>query len=358
MPSDTLSHPLSPRLRLGRDGPEVSAFCLGSMTWGTQTSPADAHRQIDMALDHGVNFIDTAEMYPVNPMRAETRGGTERVIGDWIAARGRRDDLVIATKVTGEGSAAIEGGAPPVTPARLRQAVEDSLRRLRLERIDLYQLHWPDRGSYHFRQNWRYRPPQADATALRDAMRALLKEVQALIAEGKIGHFGLSNETAWGMAQWLALAGEGGLPRAVSLQNEYSLLCRLFDTDLAELCALEQVTLMAFSPLAAGLLSGKYAGDVIPEGSRRSFRADLGGRITPRVFEAVSGYLGLAREWSLDPVQMALAWCRARPVPTVPILGATTVAQLETQLPALALTLPDDLLAEIDRMHRLHPMPY
>lgn len=358
MPSDTALRPASARLRLGRDGPELSVFCLGSMTWGTQTPPEDAHRQIDMALDHGINFIDTAEMYPVNPMRAETRGGTERIIGDWIATRGRRDALVIATKVTGEGSAAIEGGAPPLSPARLRQAVEESLHRLRVERIDLFQLHWPDRGSYHFRQNWHYRPPQADAAALRADMRALLETAQALIAEGKISHFGLSNETAWGMAQWLALAESGGLPRAVSLQNEYSLLCRLFDTDLAELCALEGVTLMAFSPLVAGLLTGKYAGGVIPDASRRSLRPDLGGRINPRVFEAVSAYLGLAREWSLDPVQMALAWVAARPVQTVPIIGATTTAQLESQLPALALSLPDDLLEEIDHMHRLHPLPY
>ena len=358
MSTDARTSPTAPRLRLGRDGPEVSRFCLGTMTWGTQTPPEDAHRQIDMALDHGITFIDTAEMYPVNPMRPETTGATEHIIGDWIAARGRRDALVIASKVTGEGSSAIEGGAPPLSPARLRQAVEAALQRLRTERIDLYQLHWPDRGSYHFRQNWDYRPPSGDAGALRAEMRALLETAQALIAEGKIGHFGLSNETAWGMAQWLALAEDGGLPRAVSLQNEYSLLCRLFDTDLAELCALEEVALLAFSPLAAGLLTGKYAGGVIPDGSRRSLRADLGGRITPRVFEAVSAYLGLAREYGLDPVPMALAWVAARPAPTVPILGATTAEQLESQLPALEMTLPDDLLAEIDQMHRLHPLPY
>ena len=353
MPSD----PANAR-RLGRDGPAVSAFCLGSMTWGTQTPPEDAHRQIDMACEHGISFIDTAEMYPVNPISAETVGRTEEIIGDWIAARGRPDDLVIATKVTGKGSAVIDGGAPPVTPARLRAAVEVSLQRLRCGRIDVIQLHWPDRGSYHFRQNWSYRPPQADAEVLRTDMLALLQEAQALVTEGKIAHFGLSNETAWGMAQWLTLAKAHGLPRPVSLQNEYSLLCRTFDTDLAELCALEGVSLMAFSPLAAGLLTGKYAGGVIPEGSRRSIRADLGGRINPRVFEAVSAYLGLAREWGLDPVPMALAWAAARPVPTVPILGATTAEQLAAQLPALTLTLPEGLHEAIDAMHRLHPMPY
>lgn len=347
-------------VRLTPNGPAVSAFCLGSMTWGTQTPAAEAHRQIDMAREHGITFIDTAEMYPVNPISPDTVGRTEEIIGDWIAAQGSagREALVIATKVTGKGSAVIDGGAPPVTPERLRQAVDAALSRLRCDVIDVFQLHWPDRGSYHFRQNWSYRPPQADAGALRDDMLAVLSAVQALVDEGKIARFGLSNETAWGMAQWLALAQAHGLPRAVSLQNEYSLLCRTFDTDLAELCALEGVTLLAFSPLAAGLLTGKYAGGVTPEGSRRSIRADLGGRITPRVFEAVSAYLGLAREWGLDPVQMALGWCRTRPVPTVPILGATTADQLAAQLPALTLELPDGLAEAIDQMHRLHPMPY
>lgn len=344
---------------LGPQGRAVSEFCLGTMTWGTQTPPPDAHRQIDMALDHGVSFLDTAEMYPVNPMSAETLGGVEAIIGDWIAAGGARDRLVIATKCTGKGSAVIEGGAPPVTPSRLRQAVEDSLGRLRVDRIDLYQLHWPDRGSYHFRQNWTYRPPQADArAAILDEMAAVMETLAALRAEGKIDAFGLSNETAWGMAQWLRLADQGLGPRPVSIQNEYSLLCRQADTDLAELCALEEVTFLAFSPLAAGLLTGKYAGDVTPEGTRRSIRPDLNGRIQPRVFGAVAGYLGLAQDWGLDPVQMALAWCRQRPFACIPILGATTSAQLAGQLPAAGLRLSAEQMAEIDAMHRAHPMPY
>ncbi|HHX90830.1 MAG TPA: aldo/keto reductase [Paracoccus sp.] len=346
-------------ITLGTTNLRVSEFCLGTMTWGNQTPQDDAHRQIDMARDHGINFLDTAEMYPVNPVSAETLGRTEEVIGAWLAARGGRQDLVIATKVTGKGSEAIAGGAPEIGPARLRAAVEGSLRRLRTERIDICQLHWPNRRSYHFRQNWGYAPPPAEARAtLRANMLDVLDEAARLMAEGKIDHFALSNETAWGMANWIALAESHGLPRPVTLQNEYSLLCRLFDTDLAELCALENVPLLAFSPLAAGLLTGKYAGDVTPEGSRRSLRADLGGRITPRVFEAVAGYLGLARDWGLDPVRMALAWCRTRPAPTIPILGATTAAQLAHALPASELTLPPELLVQIDAMHKSMPMPY
>lgn len=344
---------------LGTTPLRVSALCLGTMTWANQTPQDDAHRQIDMARDHGVNFLDTAEMYPVNPVSAETRGRTEEVIGAWLAARGGRERVVIATKVTGKGSEVIAGGAPEIGPARLRAAVEESLARLRTDVIDLYQLHWPNRSSYHFRQNWRYTPPGHETRGnVRDNMLAVLHEAGKLVAEGKIRHFALSNETAWGMANWIALAEANGLPRPATLQNEYSLLCRQFDTDLAELCALENVPLLAFSPLAAGLLTGKYAGDVIPEGSRRAGRADLGGRITPRVFDAVAGYLGLARDWGLDPVQMAIAWCRMRPATTIPIIGATTAEQLARELPAADLTLPDDLLVAIDDMHKSMPMPY
>lgn len=346
-------------LSLGPHGPTVPAFCLGTMTWSNQTPLSDAHRQMAMALDHGLTFLDTAEMYPVNPVSAATIGGTEKVIGQWLAAHGGRDALVIATKVTGLGSEVIEGGAPPITPARLRSAVEASLTRLGTDRIDVYQLHWPNRGSYHFRKNWTYRPPTAPRAELVADMRATVETMGALIAEGKILHWGLSNESTWGMARWISLAEEMGVARPVSVQNEYSLLCRMFDTDMAELCTVEEVPLLAFSPLAAGLLTGKYAGDVVPEGSRRQFRPDLGGRITaPRVFEAVAAYLGLAREAGLNPVQMALAWCRSRPFPIIPIIGATTSAQLAEQLPALEMTLAPDVLAAIEAINKQQPMPF
>lgn len=346
------------QITLGPSGLRVPAFCLGTMTWGTQTPVTDAHRQIDMAMEHGLNFLDAAEMYPVNPVSPETRGRTEEIIGEWIARNRGRDRPLIATKVTGEGSAVIEGGAPPIDAARLRSAVEAALTRLQSDVIDIYQLHWPNRGSYHFRKSWHYVPPAQDRVAVRANMLDILSEAQKLIAEGKIRAFALSNETAWGLANWIALAEANDLPRPVTVQNEYSLLCRLADTDMAELCALEKVPLLAFSPLAAGLLTGKYAGDVIPDGSRRSHRSDLGGRITPRVFEAVAAYLGLALDWGMEPVQMALAWCRSRPFPVIPILGATTAEQLAVQLPATALTLDADLLQAIDDAHKAHPMPY
>ena len=333
------------------------AACLGTMTWGRQTPRDEAHRQIALALDHGLRLLDAAEMYPTNPVRAETLGDTERVIGDWIATQGGRDRLILATKVTGQGSPVIPGGAPPITAARLRQAVEDSLTRLRTDHVELFQLHWPNRGSYHFRKNWTWKPA-TDAAAFRAPVHESLTDAAALIAEGKIGALGLSNESAWGLAQWLNAAERHGLPRIATVQNEYSLLCRLADTDMAEALAMENVPLLAFSPLAAGLLTGKYAGDVTPEGSRRAATPDLGGRITPRVFEAVAAWLGLAHEAGLDPVVMALAWHATRPFTSVPILGATTLAQLERQMPALHLTLPADLVTAIDRLHAAHPMPY
>jgi aryl-alcohol dehydrogenase-like predicted oxidoreductase len=326
------------------------------MTWGTQNTEAEGHAQADMALDHGITFWDTAEMYPVNPVRAETVGRTEEIIGNWIKARGGRERLVIATKVAGKGQIIRPG--EPTTGVAMRVAVEASLKRLKTDYIDLYQLHWPNRGSYHFRQAWHYAPTGTDKTAETASMTDILTTAQALIAEGKICAIGLSNESVWGAARWLHLADTLGLPRMATVQNEYSLLCRQFDTDWAELSLIEDMPLLAFSPLATGLLSGKYAGDVIPEGSRRSYNADLGGRVTAQVFPAVAAYLGIAARHGLDPCQMAIAFCRSRPFRTIPILGATSLEQLKTNLGAAGVTLSPEVLADIAETHRAFPAPY
>ena len=342
---------------LGRSDLRVSEICLGSMTWGTQTDEADAHAQIAQALDAGVNFIDTAEMYPVNPISAETVGNSEAIIGNWLARNGRRDELVIATKISGANGGFVRGGAGISGPA-IRAAVEASLKRLQTDVIDLYQLHWPNRGSYHFRQNWAYDPSGQDRGEILAHMAEVLQVLGDLVAEGKLRQIGLSNESAWGTAQWLRLSDEGVGPRMQTIQNEYSLLCRLYDTDLAELAVNENVTLLAFSPLAAGLLTGKYAGDVTPEGSRRSLSETLGGRISPRVWQAVSAYLGVANAHVVDPVHMALAFTLSRPFPVVPIFGATTTAQLDHILKGAGLELSADVLDEIAVAHKAHPMPY
>jgi aryl-alcohol dehydrogenase-like predicted oxidoreductase len=343
-------------LTLGKTGLTVSELCLGTMTWGTQNTESEGHAQADLALEHGVTFWDTAEMYPVNPVRAETTGRTEEIIGSWIAARGGRDRIQLATKVAGKGPIIRPG--QPTTGATMRSAVEASLRRLKTDYIDLYQLHWPNRGSYHFRQAWRYAPTGIDKVTETAQMTDFLTTAQALVTEGKVRAIGLSNESVWGAARWLHLADTLGLPRMATVQNEYSLLCRQFDTDWAELSLVEDMPLLAFSPLATGLLSGKYAGDVTPDGSRRSLNPDLSGRITSRVFPAVAAYLGIAARHGLDPCQMAIAFCRARPFSTIPIIGATTMEQLKTNIGAASVTLSSEVLEEIAETHRAYPAPY
>lgn len=343
---------------LGRTGLSVSELCLGTMTFGTQTPEPEAHAQIDMALAAGINFVDTAEMYPVNPVRRETVGGSEAIIGNWNAAHpSRRGDYVLATKHSGEGLAIVRDGAP-ISSATIAGAIEGSLKRLRTDYIDLYQFHWPNRGSYMFRKNWSYDPSGQDRgetlAHMEDALGALQREVD----RGTICHFGLSNESAWGTAQWLALAEAGHGPRVASIQNEYSLLCRLYDTDLAELSVNEDVGLLAFSPLGTGLLSGKYQGGAVPEGSRKTLSPELGGRDSPRVYQAVEAYLEIARRHGIDPVQMALAWCRTRPFMASAIFGATRVDQLVHALGSVDVVLSDEVLGEIDLAHRAQPMPY
>lgn len=342
---------------LGTTGMTVSALCLGTMTWGSQNSEPEAQAQIAVALDQGVTFWDTAEMYPTNPVRAETIGHTEDIIGNWFAASGQRDRVVLATKLSGKGQMMVRDGAP-ITGAGLREALETSLRRLRTDYVDLYQLHWPNRGSYHFRQMWTYDPRGCDVDDVTANMVDVLETARALIAEGKIRAIGLSNESVWGTAKWLHLAETLGLPRMATVQNEYSLLCRQFDTDWAELAVMENMPLLAFSPLAAGLLSGKYAGGVIPDGSRRSFTPDLGGRVTRFMFDAVKAYLDIAARHHLDPCQMAIAFCLARPFPVIPIIGASSVAQLATNIAAAEIVLTPEVLAEITAAHRAFPAPY
>lgn len=345
------------RRKLGRTDIDVSVLCLGSMTWGTQNTTQEGHAQIDRALDARINFIDTAEMYPVNPVSADTIGDTETVIGKWFAGMGRRRDVVLATKHSGAGLGYVRDGAQ-ITAESIPGTLEGSLKRLQTDYIDLYQFHWPNRGSYMFRQNWTFDPSAQDPVSVRQNMEDCLGALQEQVDRGVIRAFGLSNESAWGTAQWLAAADRTGGPRVASVQNEYSLMCRLYDTDMAELSVNEDVGLLSFSPLATGLLTGKYQDGAVPKGSRLSLSPDLGGRKTPRAFEAVDAYLEIARRHGLDPSQMALAWCVARPFMCSVIFGATTMGQLDVALGATNVRLSDEVLAEIDAAHRAHPMPY
>lgn len=345
------------RTTLGRTGIDVSEFCLGTMTFGTNTSEADGHRQLDMSLDFGIDFLDTAEMYPVNPVLKETVGVTEEIIGRWIANTGRRKDYVIATKCAGENGSFVREGQL-VDGAVIRAACEGSLKRLQTDVIDLYQLHWPNRGSYHFRQIWNYNPSKQDRETTIQHMEDVMGALQELVNEGKIRAFGLSNESAWGTAQWLAAAEKTGGPRVAAIQNEYSALCRMpYDGDMAELGHNEDVTLLAFSPLATGFVTGKYLDGALPKGSRHEI-AGGSPRNSAGLDAAIRGFLEVSQKHDIDPVHLAMSFCVQRPFPCIPIFGATTVAQLEHIAAGRDVTLSNEVLADLDTAFRNHPMPF
>lgn len=342
--------------KLGRTGITVSEICLGTMTWGSQNTEADAFAQMDYALDRGINFFDTAELYPTTPLSAETYGDTETIIGNWFEKTGKRKDVVLATKVAGSGRPYIRGGGP-ITGAAIHEAVDASLRRLKTDYIDLYQIHWPNRGHYHFRQAWTYNPFKQDREKAVADIEEKLSALDDCVKAGKIRAIGLSNETAWGTLKYLSLAEKKGLPRVATLQNEYNLLYRSFDLDLAEVSHHEDVGLLAYSPLAGGILSGKYLDGQKPAGSRGSINGDIGGRLQPRQEPATRAYLEIARKHGLDPSAMALAFCLTRPFMASVIIGATGMEQLKTDISAADLALSDEVLAEIAKVHRFYPMP-
>lgn len=341
--------------KLGRTDMEVSEICLGTMTWGTQNSEAEGHEQIDAARDAGVNFIDTAEIYPTTQMKKETCGRTEEILGSWLAKSGRRDDVIVATKVAGQG--ALVRGDERVNGSLLRNSLEASLERLQTDYVDLYQLHWPNRGSYHFRRCWNYNPANQKPGDMDGEIAEILDEVQKLISEGKIRAFALSNETAWGTSRWLKAADDAGLPRAASMQNEYSLLCRYYDLDMAEVSIREDIGLLAYSPLAAGLLSGKYVNGDIPAGSRMSMQASLHGRNNDVSQLAVKAYHDLAAENGIAFDQMSLAFCLGRSFMTSVIIGATTMEQLKSNLGSANLELEEPVLDGIAKIYKMFPMP-
>lgn len=340
---------------LGRTGLSVSAICLGTMTWGSQNSEEEGHAQIACALDRGVNFIDTAEMYPVTPSRPETRGRTEEIVGSWFAANGGRDKVVLATKVMGPfWMEPIRGGNNRLDRRNVELAVDASLKRLRTDYIDLYQLHWPDRTVPKFGgRGLSALAEDAGATPIEETLDALA----GLVRAGKVRHVGVSNETPWGVAQFLKHAETKGLPRIASIQNAYNLLNRLFEGGLSEFALREDVGLLAYSPLAAGHLSGKYMGGVIPKGSRLDVAHQFTRYDTPPQPDATARYVAIAHAFGLDPVQMALAFVNDRPFVTADIIGATSVEQLRTAIDSIDLKLSDEVLAAIETVHRLYPDP-
>lgn len=340
--------------RLGHTELEVSRICLGTMTWGQQNGERQAHAQLDHAVAAGINFIDTAEMYPVPP-RAETYGLTERYIGSWLAERGGRDRIVLATKVMGPSDDLryVRDGDTRLDRRNIEAALDASLRRLRTDYIDLYQLHWPDRKCNRFGQLGYLHDPDDDPVELEETLAVLGDLVRA----GKVRTVGVSNETPWGIMTLLRIAADQGLPRPVSIQNPYSLLNRSFEVGLAEVALRERVGLLAYSPLAFGMLSGKYLDGARPEGSRlalfsrfRRYTGELGQLATRR-------YVELARDHGLDPARMALAYVNSRPFLTATIIGATTLDQLRDDIASIDLTLSDRVLDDIEAIHQALPNP-
>ncbi len=338
--------------RLGNTDTEVSVLCLGTMTWGHQNTEREAHAQMDYARERGINFLDAAEMYPV-PSRADTWGLTERHIGSWFAAGARREDVFVATKCVGPGVEHIREGRASFDTTGLREALEGSLRRLQTDYVDLYQLHWPERRSNFFgRLGYEY-PEDDTPPRLEETLRAL----SDLVAEGKIRYVGLSNETPWGVMSFLRLAERHDLARVVSVQNPYSLLNRTFEVGLAEIAHRERVGLLAYSPLAFGVLTGKYLNGARPEGARLTLYPQFGRYVGEPAESVTAQYVELARDYGLDPAQMALAYVNSRPFVTSNIIGATTMEQLRSNIDSAEISLPEAVTEGIEAIHRAHPNP-
>ncbi|HWA72394.1 MAG TPA: aldo/keto reductase [Polyangiaceae bacterium] len=339
--------------RLGQSELLVSELCLGTMTFGQQNTPEQAEEQLDLALDRGINFIDTAEMYSVPP-RAETQGRTESILGDWLS-RKNRDRVIIATKIAGQGRAItwLRNGSLAVNRQNVRTAVESSLKRLKTDYIDLYQIHWPDRYVPMFGDTV-YRPEEErTATPIAEQLSAFAE----LIREGKIRYVGLSNETPWGVAEFSRVAAAQNLPKVVSIQNAYSLLNRVFDGGLAEASRRENVGLLAYSPLAFGLLTGKHLSGPAA-GSRLALFETFGQRYRgPNVDPATRAYVALAEELGISPAKLALSFVRSRWFVSSTIIGATTLAQLEENLSSLESSLDAAALSSIDAIHARYPNP-
>jgi aryl-alcohol dehydrogenase-like predicted oxidoreductase len=343
--------------RLGRTDLRVSSLALGTMTFGEQTSEAAGHAQLDYALAQGINLIDTAEIYAIPP-RPETQGASERVIGTWLKARGSRDKIVLATKVAGRSAATTwlegrEGGAD-LSRRQIRLAVEGSLKRLQTDYVDLYQTHWPDRPAAIFGR--RARPGERrDHAAV--PIEETLQALGDLVREGKVRHIGVSNETPWGAMAYLRAAERHSLARIQSIQNAYNLVNRTFEAGLEEVALEEGLSLLAYSPLAQGTLTGKYRGGGLPAHSRKALFNRLGRYEGPRATEAMEAYFALAERLRVSSTHLALRFCETRPFVISAILGAVTLDQLKENMAATELPWTQEMEKEVDALHRLQPNP-
>jgi len=344
------------RRQLGQSDLMVSKLCLGTMTFGEQNTEQEAHAQLDYAVERGINFIDTAEMYPVMA-RADTQGATERFVGSWLKKSGRRSEVILATKIAGPNVNMpwIRGASHNLDATNIRAAVEDSLRRLNTDYIDLYQIHWPSRNLPIFGANSFQPEGERPAVPIEETLGALDEMVRA----GTICHIGVSNESAWGVCEYVKQAEMRGLPRIATVQNLYNLTARAFETSLMdEACYREGVSLLAYSPLAFGQLTAKYLDDPDARGRLTVFPKGWSPRyVRPAVLAAAAEYAALARSHGLLPSQMALAWCYSRWFVGSTIIGATNLGQLEENIDAADVVLPREVLEGIERIHAKYTNP-
>jgi aryl-alcohol dehydrogenase-like predicted oxidoreductase len=341
--------------KLGKTNEEVSVICLGTMNWGEQNTESEAHQQMDYSVEQGVNFFDTAEIYAVPP-NSKSYGKTEEFIGSWFKKSGKRDDILLASKVVSRSDRnyARGGETPRVNKKQIKFAIEGSLQRLGVNHIDLYQIHWPDRKTNFFGA----RGYTHDANDVAVEIEETLEAMKELVKEGKIKYVGVSNERPWGIMEYLRLSREKDLPRIASIQNSYSLIMRGYETGMAEISIREKVGLLAYSPLASGVLTGKYLGGKFPKGSRFDYSKRNNDHYNPAHAQpAIQAYVDLAKKHGLDPAQMSLAFVNSREFITSNIIGATTMDQLKTDIASIDIKLSDEVLAGIEDIQLRMPDP-
>ncbi|MEM8844154.1 MAG: NADP(H)-dependent aldo-keto reductase [Pseudomonadota bacterium] len=337
--------------KLGHSDLEVSKICLGTMTFGEQNTEADAHEQLDFAVNSGINFLDTAEMYPVPP-RQETQGLTEKYIGNWLVKRKCRENVIIASKVAGPGMMDYLRDGAELTRLHMEQALNESLQRLQTDYIDLYQVHWPARKTNFFGRLG-YQHQIEDSTPIEETLEVLADFVQA----GKVRYIGISNETPWGVMRYLDLAKQHSWPRVISIQNPYSLLNRTYEVGLAEISHRENIGLLAYSPLGFGVLTGKYINDLKPDGARLTLYEHYSRYSNKEATIATEKYANLAKQHEISLTQMALAYVNSRSFMGSNIIGATSLEQLKENLESINLVLHEEIIQSINDIHQQHPNP-
>jgi len=340
--------------KLGNTDLKVSTICLGTMTWGEQNNQKEAFEQMNYALDSGINFFDTAEIYP-SPCFEKTYGSTEKIIGNWFKEKKNREQVILASKISGPGLSWVRNGGPQYSEQNIKKAIEDSLKRLQTDYIDLYQLHWPERKTNFFgRLNYKH---QEKEDSWNDFEKILIT-LEKFIKQGKIRHIGLSNETSWGLSKFLEVSKLKTLPKMMSVQNSYNLLCRTYEIGLAEISIREKSGLLAYSPLAGGFLTGKYRNNNLPENSRQKLFADYYTRYNkPNASIVIEKYFDIAKKFNLDFAQMSIKFCEIQKFLTSVIIGATTMEQLKINIESVNVNLTEEIIRKINDLQIIYPNP-